>query len=179
MSTTVIYNPFTQNFDFVGTGGGPPSGAITELDGNVGNAVPSSGIVNVVGDGVISDGISPAPNIITSGSGNTLTISNTQAQFVTNYTQISDADSPYTALSTDYYISVDSTGGPVTIYLPDILTAQRMFLIKDRLGTAFTNNITITTASGLTKIDGATTYVLDTEFEAVLLTYGGTAYEAF
>lgn len=165
---------------YVGGGSGPtPPGTVTELDGNTGTAIPVAGVINVVGDGVISDGISPAPNIITSGSGNTLTISNTQAQFVTNYTQISTTDSPYTALSTDYYISVDATAGPVTVYLPDILTAQRMFLIKDALGQSQVNNITITTASGITKFDGSTTYVLDTEFEAVLLTFGGTAYEAF
>jgi hypothetical protein len=179
MSTTVVYNPFTQNFDFVGTGGGG-GGTVTTLDGNTGSASPVAGVINVVGRGdPVTDGVSDAHSLVTVGSGNTLQVNVTKAQFVTNYTQISVTDSPYTALSTDYYISVDCSGGPVTIYLPDILTEQRMFLIKDRSGKAFTNNITITTAGMLTNFDGSTSYVLDTDYEAVLLTFGGSAYEAF
>jgi hypothetical protein len=166
---------------FTGGGGGPPPpGTVTELDGNVGAATPSGGIINVLGVGTLTDGFSSNGNILTSGSGNTLTIYETQAQYVTNYTLISTSNSPYTALATDYYISVDATSGPVTIYVPSALTLQRMFLIKDKFGQAFTNNITITTSVGTTLFDGATTYVLDTEYEAVLLTFDGTsAYEAF
>ena len=166
---------------FAGGGGGPvPPGTVTQLDGNSGVATPAGGIINVVGVGNLSDGFSANGNILTSGSGSTLTIYETQAQYVTNYTLIATAASPYTALATDYYIAVDSTAGPVTIYLPSALTLQRMFLIKDKFGQAFTNNITITTLGGVTLIDGATTYVLDTEYEAVLLTFDGTsAYEAF
>jgi len=166
---------------FVNGGGGPsPPGTVTQLDGNSGSATPTSGVINVVGVGNATDGLSLNGNILTSGSGDTLTIYETQAQYVTNYTQITTADSPYTVLDTDYYIAVDSTGGPVMIYLPSALTSQRMFLIKDRSGLADSNSITITTAGGVTLFDGATTYVLDTEYEAVLLTFDGTsAYEAF
>lgn len=160
-------------------GSSPPPGTVTELDGNVGAAVPAGGIINVIGVGNLTDGFSANGNILTSGAGNTLTVYQTKAQYVTNYTQISDADSPYTVLDTDYYISVDSTLGPVTIYLPNTITPERMFLIKDRLGQAFANNITITTPGGVTLFDGSTSYVLDTEYEAVLFTFGGTSYEAF
>lgn len=48
-----------------GFGSGGSSSAITQINGNTGTAVPVAGVVNVVGD---------ASTILTSGSGNTLTI---------------------------------------------------------------------------------------------------------
>lgn len=163
---------------YVSGGGGPiPPGTVTELDGNTGSAVPASGIINVIGGGNLVDGFSANGNILTSGSGSTLTVYETQAQYVTNYTPI--ASSPYSALATDYYISVDSSGGAITVNLPNSPTVYRMFLIKDVNGTAGINAITITTTGGTTLFDGFATYILDTAYEAVLFTFNGTNYEAF
>lgn len=166
-----------SQFSISGGSGPPPPGTVTQLDGNSGTATPSSGVINVIGQGSLVDGFSTNGNILTSGSGNTLTVYETQAQYVTNYTATSTT--PYSALPNDYYISVDCSGGAFTVLIPDSPTAFRMFLIKDRLGDAGTNPITITTPGATTLIDGDTTYILDTEFEAVLLTFNGTEYEAF
>lgn len=157
----------------------PPSGAVTELDGNSGTATPSSGVINVVGLGVTASGLSPSGNIITNASGNTLTIYETKAQDVTGYKRIDVLDSPYIALDDDYYISIDASGGPVTVLLPNAPTSRRMFLLKDALGVSDVNNITISTVGGVILLDGATSYILDTTYEAVLFTFNNTSYEAF
>jgi hypothetical protein len=157
----------------------PPVGTVAELDGNIGTATPVAGIINVVGVGTAPSGLSTSGNIITSASGNTLTIYETKAQDVTGYIRIDVFDSPYTALDDDYYISVDSSGGGVTVLLPNAPNSRRMFLIKDALGTAAINNITITTPGLVVLFDGATSYVLDTPYEAVLFTFNNTSYEAF
>ena len=165
---------------YVNGGSGPiPPGTVTEIDGNTGTATPSSGIINVVGLGIVASGYSVSGNVITAAAGNTVTIYETKAQEVTGYFRITFADSPYTAADDDYYISVDSSGGPVTVLLPNAPASRRMFLVKDALGTAVTNPITITTPGGTTTFDGGTTYLLDTNYEAVLLTFNNVSYEAF
>lgn len=163
---------------FTSGNGGGGGGPINQLNGNTGSAVPAAGIISVVGQGALSDGNSLNGNIRTTGSGSTITIYETQAQYVTNYTIVTSLMSPYTALSTDYYIAV-STLIPVTILLPDNPTQYRMFLIKDRAGTAAGQNITITTPGGVTQFENSTSYILDSAFEAVLLTFNGIFYEAF
>lgn len=96
-----------------------------------------------------------------------------------NYTNVTNAMSPYTAISTDYFISVDASAGPVTIKLPDAPSFHREFIIKDRLGQAFTNNITITSVSGSTTFDGMANYFLADNFESVDLLYSSGNYETF
>ena len=163
-------------------GSGPiPPNVVTELDGNTGSAAPAGGIINVVGEGSAGDGISPNGNIYTVASGNTLIVYETQAQYITNYTSsnVDFAHSPYTITATDYFVSVDSSGGSVTIYLPNSPTIYRMFLIKDRTGDAYTNNVVITTPGGTTLIDGFTTYSLDVNYESASFLFNGTSYEVF
>ncbi len=59
------------------------------------------------------------------------------------------ADSPYTVLGTDYFISVDTSGGAITITLPNAATvAGRTFVIRDTGGAAAASNITIGTGGG-------------------------------
>lgn len=94
------------------------------------------------------------------------------------YTAINNASSPYTVLSTDYYISVDASGGTVTITLPSSTTANRLFIIKDRLGNAGTNNITIQSSGGTT-VDGQSTLLIANNFGAVQLLFHGTNYEVY
>lgn len=95
------------------------------------------------------------------------------------YTLVTDADSPYTVLSGDYYLSVDSTAGAVTILLPDSSSTGRNFIIKDKAGTSATNNITITTVSGTTLIDGATSLIMQTNYQSINLIFDGSAFEVF
>ena len=95
------------------------------------------------------------------------------------YTLVTNADSPYTVLSGDYYLSIDSTAGAVTILLPDASSTGRNFIIKDKAGTSATNNITITTVSGTTLIDGATSLIMQTNYQSINLIFDGASYEVF
>lgn len=150
------------------------------ITGQSGGALsPTAGNWNINGNGVSGSGTSTAGNIITSGSGSTLTINSTQAQFMTNYTTTNHAASPYTVLATDYYISVDCSAGVVTLKLPNAPTTNRLFIIKDKTGNAATNNISITTVGGTVTIDGQTTYTMVSNYSAINLLFNGTNYEVF
>jgi hypothetical protein len=154
--------------------------AVEHLTGNSGGQLnPVANNFNVLGNGVSASGISTAGNIFTSGSGNTLTINSTQAQFMTNYTNVLIGASPYTVLATDYYISCTSSGGAITLKLPNAPTTNRLFIIKDLSGSASTSNISITTVGGSVNIDGQTTYKITSNYGAIQLLFNGTSYEVF
>lgn len=86
---------------------------------------------------------------------------------------------PYIVLATDYYLSVDASGGAITVQLPNAPTSDRTFVVKDRTGSAGTNNITITTVGGSVTLDGATSFVMNTAYESVQLIFNGTSYEVY
>ncbi len=116
-------------------------------------------------------------NIVLTVGHNTLQIDALSGSDVVSYTGISNANTPYTALSTDYYISCDVTAGVITVKLPDVPATGRTFVIKDKVGLAATNNITITSVTGAITLDGATTFVMNTAYEAANLVFNGTNYE--
>jgi len=93
--------------------------------------------------------------------------------------RIVTSTTPYVALSSDYYISVNSTGAIKTVQLPNAPTTNRVFVIKDFAGTAAAFNITVTTVGGVVLIDGAATYVLTTNYQSIQLIFNGTSYEVF
>lgn len=95
------------------------------------------------------------------------------------YTNVTTAMSPYTVTANDYYLSVDATVGAVTILLPNTTTTNREFVIKDRLGQAATNSISITTVGGVVNIDGATTYTFSDNYESLEMLYHPSSYETF
>lgn len=69
-------------------------------------------------------------------------------------TPVDVADSPYSVQLSDTYLSVDTSGGPVSIVLPTAASRGGFPLtIKDGSGDAATNNITIT-PNGSETIDG-------------------------
>lgn len=80
----------------------------------------------------------------------------------------------YTALMTDYYIGARYSGGSATITLP-IGVANKTFIIKDELGVASNNPITVTAASGQT-IDGQTSVLIDTAYSSLTLNFGDQWY---
>lgn len=95
-----------------------------------------------------------------------------------NYTNVTHAQSPYTVLSTDYYISVDCSGGTVELVFPTSPTFKRLWIVKDRTGNASSNNITLN-ASGTT-FDGLTNYVMNSNYQAVNLLANATpTYEVY
>lgn len=111
-------------------------------------------------------------NVVTAGAGSTITF---RADILT---YVQPGAYPYAALSTDYYIAVDSSAAR-TINLPNAPTSHKSYVIKDRVGTAAANNITITTPGGVVTIDGATTFLINTNFGAVNVIFNGTSYEVF
>lgn len=97
-----------------------------------------------------------------------------------NYTNVNHAASPYTVLSTDYYISVDCSGGTVTLRFPNAPTAKQTWIVKDRTGNASTNNISITTPGGIVTFDGQTTYTMNSNYQAINLLANTTpTYEVY
>lgn len=97
-----------------------------------------------------------------------------------NYTSVTNGMSPYTVLPADDFISCDLSGGPITLLFPDSPTVDETWTVKDRLGLSATNNLTITTVSGIRTIDTLTSYVVDTDFEALdLLANPSSNYEVF
>lgn len=71
---------------------------------------------------------------------------------------------PYTAQESDYMILVDTSVARV-VNLPS-MTRGFVVAIKDRIGSAGANNITVT-PNGAEKIDGAATYVMNVNYQAI------------
>lgn len=73
----------------------------------------------------------------------------------------------------DYFVCADNSGGAATETLPTAVTGMT-FLIKDCGGNAATHNITVTPAGG--NIDGAGTFVMNTAYQSVAVTYTGSQW---
>lgn len=110
---------------------------------------------------------------------NTLTITANATSQVVNYTAIDNGDTPYTALSTDYYIGADVTAGIISILLPDAPSTGRIFIVKDVVGDSSTSNITVTTVGGAVNIDGSTSYVMNLDYQSIQLIFNSTSYEIY
>lgn len=160
---TTVGNPGTSTITIE-----PAGGIATTYVENTGSATPSGGVLNVLG----------GSGVTTSGAGNTITINSTGAAF--NYTNVTHAMSPYTVLTTDFYLSVDCSGGTVTLDFPNAPTAKQVWIVKDRTGSSATNHITITTPGGTVTFDGSTSYTISTNFFALNLLANATpTYEVF
>lgn len=145
------------------------------IDGvNVGNVVT---VVTEDTDQLGTADLTAGTNITITPTANVITIAASQAQVLTNY-RVANA-SPFTVNATDYYITVDTSTIPITIRFPDAPTTYRRFIVKDSNGNASVNNITITTVSGALNIDAATTFVMNSDFQAIELVYSGFGYEIF
>lgn len=86
--------------------------------------------------------------------------------------------SSYTVLSTDYILSVDSTGGSVSIILPSTSSAAQWknYIIKDQGGMASVHNITISVAGIGGTIDGASTYIMKDNYQSTTVYTNGTKW---
>jgi hypothetical protein len=87
-------------------------------------------------------------------------------------TDVNFAASPYTGLATDEVVLVDVTGGPVAITLPPPV-ARKTIKFVDITGGAATNNITVSQNAAET-IDGATSIVMNANYETLTLISNGT-----
>ena len=94
-------------------------------------------------------------------------------------TALDNTDSPYAVLDADEYLSCDVSGGVLTIQLPNAPTTGRIIIVKDSGGDAATSNITVTTVGGVVTIDGATSFVMNTNYQAANFIFNGTSYEVY
>ena len=133
-----------------------------------GSAVPAAGILTVIGSG----------GITTSGAGSTLTIVGSGEQVIA-ITALDNTDSPYTVLTADYYMTCDVSAGVLTIRLPNVPATGKVFIVKDAGGDSATNNITVTTVGGVVNIDGATSFIINTNYRSLQFVFTGAAYEIF
>lgn len=133
-----------------------------------GTAIPAAGALTIVGTG----------GITTSGTGSTVTLNGSGEQVIT-ITALDNTDSPYTVLTTDYYMSCDVSGGVLTIRMPNAPTTGKVFIVKDSGGDAATSNITVTTVGGVVTIDGSTSYVMNVDYQSAQFVFNGTSYEVF
>lgn len=138
----------------------------TTFTADTGSATPAANNLNIFG----------SAGIATSGAGSTITL--TLTEVVPSYVSVTGPTS-YVVTATDYFISCDSTLGAITIQLPNSPTTYDQFVVKDRTGTALTNNITVTTVGGVVLIDGSATYVFDEPWESIEVLWNGTSYEIF
>jgi len=79
----------------------------------------------------------------------------------------------YAASGVDEIILVNSTGGPITITIPGIHITGKRYIIKDRNGTANTNNITITSGDG-DSFDNGINHVLNVSFQSAMIHSDGS-----
>lgn len=92
---------------------------------------------------------------------------------------IDSSMSPVTIFPTDYILSVDSSGGAITLYLPDVANVApwKQYVIKDAGGLAATNHIII--SSEPHTIDGAASLTLDTNYQSTTVYTDGSQWYVF
>lgn len=139
------------------------AGAIVSSNTGIFSSIPGT-----TGQVLTSNGAGVAPSFQAASSAPSTTI-----------TYVQTATTPYVALSTDIFIGIDSSGGARQVNLPNAPATGRIFAVKDYTGSAATNNITVTTVGGVVLIDGAATYVLNTNYQSIQLIFNGTSYEVF
>ena len=101
----------------------------------------------------------------------------TDTTFSNSYTALTTGT--YTVIGTDFFISCDSSGGAITIKLPNAPRKNRIYTIKDRTGSAVAHNISVTTVGGAVTIDGSTTYTMAVNYQSIQVLFNGTSYEVF
>lgn len=162
---------FTSNGVLYGNGTNPVSALTAATNGQLiigstGNPPSLAALTSSDGSILIANGAGSIDLTTNGGTG-------------LNFTSVNNAASPYTVLSTDYFLGCQSSTGVITILLPNAPAAGRSFVIKDSNGSASTNNITVTTVGGAVLIDGATSYSMNINYEAISVLFDGTSYEVF
>lgn len=109
-------------------------------------------IANVTLTNCTVNGLTPQLNVRVVTAAGTVTVTNTDGLVVVNKT----------------------TGAATTVVLPGSPYTGQIVVIKDGKGDAYINNITIIPASGT--IDGEGSFVMASDYQAVMLIYNGTGW---
>ncbi len=153
-SANVIAGLATANSGvLITSAGGVPS---------ISSTLPSAVQGNITALGTISGAVT-IQGILTQSSGQVVKVTTPGAY-------------PYTALTSDFVIKVD-TSSARGITLMSTPTTGQVLRIKDTVGSAAANNITITPAAGL--IDAGATLVISSNYGSVDLIYTGSAWSVF
>lgn len=136
--------------------------ALARFDSTTGKLIQNS--VGILGDTGNLTGIAAltTSGIVTQGSGQV-------------WKTTSPGAYPYVVLTTDYVILVD-TSVARTIQLPNAPTTNSAWVIKDSVGSAGTNNVTVTTVGGAVLIDGAASQPINTNYESFTVIFTGASY---
>jgi hypothetical protein len=148
------------------TGNSTVTGTLTSS----GALTVSSGGAAITGNSTVTGTLAVSSTLSAAGMTNT-------GYVVSKY--VTAGASPYSALATDYYISVSTASAVATVRLPDAPTTGRVFVIKDKSGNATTYNITVTTVGGAVTIDGSTSFTIDANYGSISVIFNGTSYEIF
>jgi hypothetical protein len=87
--------------------------------------------------------------------------------------KLSSKTANYTITATDYIISIGTLSAPITITLPASPSNGDLYSVCDSLGSAATNNITV--SGNGHNIAGASTYIMAINFESITVCYDSTA----
>ena len=154
---------------------GPYSDVNTSTINNIPSGLPLSGQAGGTGNsnpsGVTIDLYGGAQGYVgtSDGSGNQTWQPPSVSASVTTV-----STTPYTVLSTDQFLEVNTSSSAVTVNLLTFPPANSTIYICDYTGNAATNNITLN--GGGTNINGAGTYTMANNYECVGLLYDGTEY---
>lgn len=166
-----------------GSSSNPTFGTAGVAGGGTGNTTFTAYAVICAGTtatGVFQNvvGLGAAGTVLTSSGASALPVW-TSTSVASSYTAVNHAASPYTVLSTDYYLACDVTAGVITILLPNAPANYTRYVIKDKVGLAATSNITVTTVGGTVTLDGATSFVMNTAYQAIDLIFDGSNYQIY
>ena len=124
-------------------------------------------------------GVGSSGQLLTSnGSGSAPSWQNSTADAF-NIVNVTNSDNPYLVDFTHNYIACRTSTGPITLILPNEVSFSGLVYIKDSDGQSETNNITITTISGLVYIDNYETITINEEYNSVNIAWNTDHYEVF
>jgi len=130
------------------------------------------------------ESVSDAMNITASGAAGAINLSagtggvTMDSGLVVSVTDLTNADSTYTLLGSDYVLSCDTSAGVLVIDLPAAPATGRTVVVYDAGGTAAGSNITINGNGNNIARTGAVaaTAVINTAYESFTLYFNGTIW---
>jgi len=175
ISASAFYGDGSKLTGISGGGGGTGGGIFTQLS-NINAYTTSSLTIGAITAPdhkiAVSGAISASLNV--SASGFIGTFLNISGGVVHHHKTLSTT---MTASRDDYYIGMNSNGGPVELRLPDAstLTDGHTYIVKDEYGAASSIKTITILASGSQTIDGENSLVLESAYASLSLYCNGVS----